>query len=231
MWDNFFFLFPGNYTHYMRAFASWSGGKDCTLALHRFLNRKGNEVACLVNMCEPDSGLSRSHGLSQQLIKAQADCLGIPLIQPKADFDQYEETFKKVLTSLRNLGFEAGVFGDIYLMEHRTWIERVCAEVKLQAVFPLWGEDTQLLLQEFIAEGFNALTVSIQCDKLPIRWLGRELDQAFYNDITCLPGIDPCAENGEYHSFVYNGPLFSSAVPFQKGKTRIDQKHYFLELN
>jgi uncharacterized protein (TIGR00290 family) len=215
----------------MKAFASWSGGKDCMLALHRYLNKSSNEMSFLVNMCDADGEHSRSHGLKKTLIKAQSESMGVPLIQRDTDFIGYEARLKSVISELKDKGVSAGVFGDIYLKEHRIWIERVCSEMEIVPVFPLWENDTSLLLKEFIEEGFKAVTVSVRSDKLSKEWLGRDLDKQFFNDIVKLENIDPCAENGEYHTFVYDGPIFKSQVIFSKGGSALRDDHYFLELN
>lgn len=214
----------------MKAFVSWSGGKDCMLALHRFLKEPQNEVVSLVNMCDADSNLSRSHGLTQSIIAKQAACMGLRLTQKTTDRTNYEARFKEVIEQLKKEGVTAGVFGDIYLNEHRTWIERVCNELQIQPIFPIWTNDTPGLLNEFIEAGFKALTVSVHVDKLPQSWLGRKLDRTFFNEITTIPGIDPCAELGEYHTFVYDGPLFKSPVAFSTGQISTHDKHYFLKI-
>jgi diphthine-ammonia ligase len=214
----------------MKAFVSWSGGKDCMLALYRFLQEHGNEVSGLINMCDDSSELSRSHGLSREIIARQAAYMGILINQQTAGWSNYEEQFKKAIAQLKTEGATAGVFGDIYLMEHRTWIERVCSDMGIEAIFPLWNCDTKDLLREFIDAGFKALTVSVHTDKLPQSWLGRELDINFFNDITALEGIDACAEEGEYHSFVCDGPLFKQPVSFVKKGTSEHNNHYFLEI-
>lgn len=215
----------------MKAFASWSGGKDCMLAVYRTLQKKEYEVAYLVNMCDNDGEHSRSHGIKKSFIETQAKAMNIAIVQEAADFKGYESSFKAVISELKKDGVTAGIFGDIYLMEHRTWIERVCQELEIEPIFPLWENDTKLLLKEFIEAGFKSLTVAINTDKLDNTWLGRNMNNSFYDDITALKDIDPCAENGEYHSFVYDGPIFSEPVNFSKGEVRTDKNHLFLALN
>jgi uncharacterized protein (TIGR00290 family) len=214
----------------MTAFASWSGGKDCMLALYRFQQSENHKIEFLVNMCDADGEHSRSHGLKKNLIKAQSESIGIPVIQQHTSAKEYEQNLKRVITQLKKQGVQQGVFGDIYLKEHRVWIERVCAEMNIEPVFPLWNDDTKMLLKEFIDLGFNALTVSIRENVLPPEWLGRPLDNAFYDDIVGLDGIDPCAENGEYHTFVYDGPIFNNPVIFKKGSVTSKERHHFLEI-
>lgn len=198
------------------------------LALHRFLQDPSNEVISLVNMCDEASNRSRSHGLGADVVRRQAEAMGLRITQEKTDSTHYEERFKGVIARLKAEGVTAGVFGDLYLNEHRVWIERVCRESGVEAVFPLWENDTKGLLRELIDEGFEALTVSVRVSMLPESWLGRSLDKAFYEDIIGLEGIDPCAENGEYHSFVFNGPIFKEAVRFTTGERYSADKHIFL---
>lgn len=214
----------------MKAFVSWSGGKDCTLALNRYLKNNSKTDVCLLNMCDAHSDQSRSHGLHKDMIALQAQKMGIALFQQPTDAAGYEKAFKTQISELKTLGVTVGVFGDIYLMEHRTWIERVCNEMQIEAIFPLWEVNTKTLFQEFIDEGFKALTVSVRCNMLPQSWLGRELNADFLTDICQIPNADPCAENGEYHSFVYDGPLYSEPVLFDKSSISEHDNHYFLTI-
>lgn len=215
----------------MKAFVSWSGGKDCMLALYRFLQEPGNEIVGLINMCDESSDLSRSHGLTRHIIASQAACMKIPVFQLTASWSNYEEQFKKAITQLKSEGATAGVFGDIYLNEHRIWIEQVCNDMDVIAIFPLWKHDTMDLLREFIHAGFKALTVSVHSGMLSQNWLGREINTEFFDEITSIDGIDACAENGEYHSFVYDGPLFKTPVQYVKNGISEHDNHYFLEIS
>jgi uncharacterized protein (TIGR00290 family) len=215
---------------HMKAFASWSGGKDCMLAAHRILKQNKIEITHLVNMCDTDDMHSRSHGIKKEFIQQQAKAINIALIQKAIDNSGYEACFKAVIQTLKEEGVEAGIFGDIYLMEHRTWIERVCKEMDITPLFPLWENDTNELLKEFIDEGFHSITVAINTNFLDHNWLGRNMDNSFYTDITALENIDPCAENGEYHSFVFDGPIFSDSIEINKGEVTHKNNHSFLEL-
>ncbi len=214
----------------MKVFTSWSGGKDCMLALHRFLKQPGNE-AVLVNMCDDDGVRSRSHGIKKELVKIQASCMNLPIIQQQTNFKGYEFGFKKVIAELKEQGVTGGVFGDIYLKEHRVWIDRVCKEMDVEPVFPLWENDTRLLMEEFINEGFKTKVIAVNSKMLSQDWLGRIIDTQFLDEISKLQGIDPCAENGEYHSFVYDGPLFNKSVSFEVGSSYEENGCYFIELN
>lgn len=213
----------------MKAFVSWSGGKDCMLALHRFLKEKDNTVVCLVNMSNNEGTHSRSHGIKNRLVIEQAESMDIPLIQKATERGDYESNFKEVILQLKEEGVTCGIFGDIYLDAHRVWIDRVCADMEIEAVFPLWGDSTQELMLEFISEGFETTVVAINNTKLNDDWLGRKIDNQFLEDILKLDGVDPCAENGEYHSFVYNGPIFKKSLNISQVNTYIEGKNTFIE--
>jgi len=214
----------------MNAFVSWSGGKDCMLAMFNFMKNHGNRVVSLINMCDEDGLMSRSHGIKSDLVKLQALCMGIPIIQEPIGENGYEESFKKAVNSLKEQGINAGVFGDIYLVEHRVWIERVCNDLGIVAIFPLWNRSTTELIKEFVDFGFKTKVVSVREDFLTEEWLGVDIDNNFISKVLAMPNIDPCAENGEYHSFVYDGPMFKTPVPIKLGRRYKHDNHYFLEL-
>ncbi len=215
----------------MKAFVSWSGGKDCMYAMYRFLqNEKDNEVAALVNMCDTDGIMSRSHGLKRAWIERQARAMQTPLIQQPIENSNYEQTLKKVMARLKKEGVNAGIFGDIYLQEHRTWIERVCNDMFIQAVFPLWGIDVQNMMQQFVDDGFQSIVVSIRKDKLDTSFLGKKIDAVFIEKMKLLPDIDICGENGEYHTYVFDGPLFHTPVVFTTDKITESKTHWFITL-
>lgn len=200
-------------------------------ALHLFLkNNKRNEVACLLNMCSADGERSGSHGLSRRLIQGQAEAMHIPVVQQPVEEGNYEQSLKKVIAELKKQGIDSGVFGDIYLQEHRDWIEKVCRETGITPVFPLWKKDTEELMCSFIAEGFLTIVVAVRKEKLPGAFLGRQIDDTFLSDIRTVSGADPCGENGEYHTFVFDGPLFSHAMPFSEKGRYEDDRHWFLEI-
>ena len=209
-------------------FSSWSGGKDCMLALYRIQKSGTNQVKVLLNMCDADTDVSRSHGIRQDLAVRQAEAIGIELLQPKTDRAGYEQNFKAAILKLKEQGITGGVFGDIYLWEHRHWIERVCAECGIEAIFPLWDNPVEELAAEFIQEGFKTLTVSVNAKQLTEDFLGREYDSIFVAELSKLEGIDVCAELGEFHTFVYDGPNFRHPVSFQKGAVRFRDNHWFL---
>ncbi len=214
----------------MNVFSSWSGGKDCMLALYRLQKSGQHQVSVLVNMCDAETDFSRSHGIHQDLVIRQADALGIKLLQPKTDRASYEQNFKSVILKLKEEGISGGVFGDIYLWEHRNWIERVCAECGIEAIFPLWDNPVNVLAAEIIGEDFKTLTVSVNAKQLTEDFLGRVYDSAFVEELSKIEGVDVCAELGEFHTFVYDGPNFRHPVQFEKGSVSFRNNHWFLEI-
>jgi len=214
----------------MNVFSSWSGGKDCMLALYRIQKTGTHQVKVLLNMCDADSDVSRSHGIHQDLIVRQASAMGIELLQPKTDRAGYEQNFKAAILQLKEQGISGGVFGDIYLWEHRHWIERVCTECGVEAIFPLWDNPVQELAIEIVLSGFKTLTVSVNAKQLTEDFLGRLYDAEFVDELSAIKGVDVCAELGEFHTFVYDGPNFKHPVSFEKGAVSFRDNHWFLEI-
>ncbi len=211
-----------------KAFCSWSGGKESVLSLFRAI-RSGVNVTRLINMMTEDGEHSRTHGISAGLIQLQARAIGIPLIQRPATWDTYENEFKAILRTMPGEGICHGIFGDIDLEEHRAWVERVSKECSISPSLPLWCEKRDDLLREFIRSGFKAAIVAVDKRYLDESWIGREIDDAFMNDIGAQ-GIDICGEAGEYHTFVYDGPVFRNPVVFGRGGARSDGEYFFLNI-
>lgn len=199
-----------------RAFCSFSGGKDSCLALFR-ARAAGLDVRTLLVMMNESGERSRSHGLPRALLDRQATALGARLVTGSADWNTYEARFVEILRTLRAEGHEVGVFGDIDLEPHREWEERVCAAAGVRAHLPLWQEDRARLSLEVRDAGFRAVVVCVDSRYLDDSFVGREYDDRFLAD---LPGgVDACGENGEFHTFVYDGPGFAAPVPFRRAGT------------
>ncbi len=214
----------------MKAFISWSGGKDTSLAFYRAKNLGKVEIKYLLNMATEDGNRSRSHGIGSDLLRAQAEAIGLSIIQRKTSWKNYEEEFKKAVYNLEKNGIEAGIFGDIDLQEHRDWVERVCKEINIKPILPLWKEKRIKLLNEFIDVGFKAIIVATNSEFLDKDWLGREIDGSFIDDLKALLNVDLCGERGEYHTFVYDGPIFKNTIEFTAGEKVLKDKHWFLKL-
>ncbi|HJV21608.1 MAG TPA: diphthine--ammonia ligase [Holophagaceae bacterium] len=194
---------------------SWSGGKDSALAFHRAV-QAGLRPVALLTMFKEDGARSRSHGLRPEVLAAQAEALGLPLIQGHATWDGYEREFIGKLREARTLGAEVAVFGDIDLQPHRDWEEKVCAEAGLTPHLPLWLEPRRKLVDELLGAGFQARLVAVRAGRLPMEFLGRTLDPALVDAIEAH-GCDACGEEGEYHSAVVAGPGFASPLELVPG--------------
>ena len=195
-----------------QAFCSWSGGKDSCLALKRAL-QEGYEVTHLVTMFDEGGERSRSHAVPVEVMQAQADSLGIELITPSASWQDYEKVFVETLQDLKGRGCEYGVFGDIDLRAHRDWEEKVCSAAGSEAVLPLWHEGRLDLVNEFLAEGFSSVVVCINESFLNKSFCGRVFDRGFITDLPA--SVDACGENGEFHTFAFDGPMFRNTVDFR----------------
>ncbi|WMJ74417.1 diphthine--ammonia ligase [Cytophagaceae bacterium ABcell3] len=204
----------------------WSGGKDSALALSKLMDDTEHEVKYLITTIHQSTGRVSMHGVRKELILQQADALGIPLVfmvlREHADsHDEYEDTFKALLKKLKeDEGIEVIAFGDIFLEDLKIYRENLMKSSGLEVVFPIWGEDTKLLLWKFSELDFSAIVCASSADFEDLT--GERLNSGFIN---ILPeGVDPCGENGEFHSFVYDGPIFKHAVKFKKGERIL--KHY-----
>ena len=196
----------------MRAFFSWSGGKDSMLALHRALDA-GYRVDALLAMFDETGDRSRSHALPPALMQAQADALGIPLVMRQASWADYEAVFTEQLRDFAARGITHGLFGDIDLQPHRDWEEKVCGAAGLTAVLPLWQAPRRTLVDELLALGYRARVVCVDARFLDAGFCGREFDAGFIADLP--PNVDACGENGEFHTFVFDGPRFWRPVPHE----------------
>jgi diphthine-ammonia ligase len=189
-----------------RALVSWSGGKDCCLASHR--TKDTCETVGLITMLTEDGTRSRSHGLRPEVLHAQAAALGLPLLTARTSWDLYEAEFIKLLgAACRQVRATHVIFGDVFPEAHRQWAERVCRACQLTAVEPLWAEPTASLVREFVGLGGEATIITVRDDVLDSSWLGTWLDDAAIAELVTL-GVDPCGENGEFHTFVTHFPGF-----------------------
>jgi len=211
-------------------FVSWSGGKESSLACYR-AKANGLTPSYLLNLTREDGSRSRTHGLAREVLSLQAEAIGIPLIQRKTSWKDYEDNFKKTVLELKGVGIEGGVFGDIDLEEHRAWVRRVCQETGIRAHLPLWGKHQRKILEDFINLGFEAIVVVVKAGILSEKWLGRKIDGRFVKDITTFENITPCGEVGEYHTLVIDGPLFKKRMKIVE--TRIVQRdqHWLLDIS
>jgi uncharacterized protein (TIGR00290 family) len=194
------------------ALCSFSGGKDSCLALWR-AQQQGIDVRALLVMFEEHGARSRSHGLPASLLTRQTQALGLDFELRCASWTDYEAVFTQALRDFAARGFGSAIFGDIDLQAHRDWEEKVCANAGISPVLPLWHEPRERLAQEVIATGFRAIVACVDSRHLGDEFCGREYDERFLADLP--PGVDACGENGEFHTFVFDGPNFKQPVEFE----------------
>ncbi|MDF1578512.1 MAG: diphthine--ammonia ligase [Desulfurivibrionaceae bacterium] len=210
-------------------FCSWSGGKDSCLALYKAI-QDGGRPRRLLTMFGDDGRRSKSHNLSPAVIAAQAGALAIPSSIGSASWDGYEKVFLDYLGDLKKDGLGDGVFGDIDLVPHREWVERVCGEHGIMAHLPLWQKGRRELLADFIEAGFKAVIVVVDEKRLDRSFLGRELDRRTIDDLEAA-GVDACGEEGEYHTVVAGGPIFGHDLNFKYGKISHNEGYGFLDVS
>ena len=196
----------------------WSGGKDSALALMRARGR-GLDVTRLINIYDPATDRVRFHATRRELIQAQADAIGLPVVQYGVAWERYDSAFRELLAGLKTEGFRGVVFGDIHLADVRAWYEDRVRASGLEHVEPIWGDPPAKLVAEFVASGSRAVITCVELPKLDETWLGRIIDERFLRDIGPLP-VDAAGENGEYHSFTFAGPLFRAPVRWRAGARR-----------
>ena len=196
-----------------RAAISWSGGKDSCAALHRV--RDDFDVVSMVTMFDEQAVRSRSHGLRPEVVAAQAERLGVSQFIGRCTWDTYSAVYQRLLADVAASGVTHVIFGDIMFDEHRAWAERMCAANGLVAVEPLWGASTDVLFDEWIASGDEAMIVTARAEFLDETWLGRPLREDLLPDLRRL-GVDPCGERGEYHTVVTGSHLFSRPLRLRR---------------
>jgi uncharacterized protein (TIGR00290 family) len=211
---------------------AWSGGKDSAMALHCLLRDPAYEVAGLLTTVTEGYERISMHGVRCELLRQQAASIGLPLeevrIPPQCPNTIYESRMAEAVLRYRERGILHLGFGDIFLRDLRAYRETNLARVGMSALFPLWDIDTRELAARFLAGGFRARTACIDPRKLDRSFAGRELDAAFFRELPI--GVDPCGENGEFHTFVFDGPIFPSPVPVVTGQVVERDSFIFCDL-
>lgn len=202
-----------------KAIMNWSGGKDSALALYALQNAEKYELDGLLTTINEQFNRVSMHGLREELLDLQAERIGLPLHKIKLPFkvsmDIYNKRIGNKMQELKDEGLRHSVFGDIFLEDLRAYREKQLEQVNFKGVFPIWGKNTTELIHEFVDLGFKAVLICVNAKHLGKEFLGREIDLSLLNDLP--KEVDPCGENGEYHSFVYDGPIFSKPIAFEKG--------------
>jgi len=206
-----------------------SGGKDATLALDR-ARRDGLDVRFLAALYDGQSGRVRFHGVRKQLLVQQARAMGLELLTAPTLPHAYEPIFNDMLARLRARGVTGVIFGNVHLADVRAWYEDRVTAAGLDHVEPLWGQPAVEVAWEVVERGYRAVVTSVHLEHGAVGFLGREFDADLVTEISCLDGLDPCGELGEYHTFVFDGPAFEHPIGFSTGPVFESEGHRHLDL-
>ena len=216
-----------------KAILSWSGGKDSALALYEIQQAGDYEIMALLTTMTEAYDRSSMHGIRRPLIEQQAESLGISLeevlLSPVSSNEEYDAKMREMLERYKAEGVSAVVFGDIFLEDVRKYREERLASVGVKGIFPLWGRDTTELARTFTELGFKAVITCVDTEQLDRSYAGRAFDEDMLASLAA--GVDPCGENGEFHSFVYAGPIFKRSIPHRTGEVVLrDERFAFCDL-
>jgi uncharacterized protein (TIGR00290 family) len=211
---------------------SWSGGKDSCLALHELMQSPDVKVDSLLTTITRDFDRISMHGVRTMLLEQQAESLGLPLhrvlISKGATNAEYETKMAEAFLSYRERGIDAIGFGDLFLEDIKTYRDRFLATHNMRGLYPIWKKNTSSLIREFIAKGFKTIVACVDPKQLDPSFAGRIIDEDFLTD---LPRhVDPCGENGEFHTFVFDGPMFRQAIKFTRGEIVCRDSFWFCDL-
>lgn len=211
---------------------SWSGGKDSAMALQVAQGDAKYEVVSLLTTVTEGYERISMHGVRNELLRRQAEAIGLPVeevrIPPQCPNSVYEERMAEAVARFRERGAQHFAFGDIFLEDLRAYREQKLLHANMTALFPIWKVDTRELAERFVKEGFRAIAVCIDPRKLDKSFAGRELDASFFRDLP--EHVDPCGENGEFHTFVFDGPIFRQAIPVRTGEVLERDNFVFCDL-
>jgi uncharacterized protein (TIGR00290 family) len=211
-----------------KVLVSWSGGKDSALALYEILKDQNYQVSALLTTLTEDYDRISMHGVRRSLLERQAAALGFPLekvlISKNASNEEYEASMGQVLAKFKAAGVDSVLFGDIFLEDLRKYREDKLATLGLQGIFPLWKRDTRDLARSLSTLGFKAITTCVDTSILDGKFVGRLIDEQFLSELPAT--VDACGENGEYHSFVYAGPIFKQSVAFTLGEIVLRENRF-----
>lgn len=199
---------------------SYSGGKDSTLALHRLLNSEEYEVVALFTSVTEGFDRTSVHGVRKSLAEEQAAAIGLPVIKMTIPQSCDNETYNKLLVEQMEELFAEGIefigYGDIHLQDVKEYRDNLLQKTNIKPIYPLWGEETGDLMKEFFDLGYKTVVTCIDTSKLDVSFLGRVMDEGFVQDLP--ENVDPCGENGEFHTFVYEGPALKKSVEYALGE-------------
>jgi len=204
----------------MECIFNWSGGKDSALALLKIREEKKFNTRYLLTTLNAEFKRISMHGVRLELLQQQAKSIGLPLIEcylpEKASCQDYNSLMRETLINIMIEGIYYSAFGDIFLEDLKLYREKQLAKIGMNAIFPLWGKDTKDVANEFIHYGFKSIITCVNSNFLDKSFVGRTFDQQFLNDLP--QNVDPCGENGEFHSFVVDGPIFNTPIQYSLGE-------------
>lgn len=204
-----------------KAFLNWSSGKDAAYSLYQIQQGDELEVVRLMTTVNEHFGRVSMHGIRVEVLQRQAECIGLPLdivyLTEKLTLQEYESIIIERLNEYANIGIMDSIYGDILLEDLKVFREAQLARLNIIGVFPLWNRDTTELVHEMIDSGLKTIVICVNEQYLDKSFIGRTIDRQFIADLP--EGVDPCGENGEFHTFVYDGPMFKKPVPFELGDT------------
>ena len=211
---------------------SWSSGKDSAISLYETQRSQKYEIIALLTTITSDYDRVSMHGVPRLLVEQQAHSLGLPIekvfISKDCSNEEYEAKMREVLIGFRQAGISSVVFGDVFLEEVRRYREDNLSQLGMKGIFPIWGRDTAELTGTFIELGFQAVVTCIDSKVLDKRFAGRVLDKHFLAELP--PNVDPAGENGEFHSFVFDGPIFKERIGYTLGERVLRDSFYFCDL-
>ncbi|HSN50151.1 MAG TPA: diphthine--ammonia ligase [Bacteroidales bacterium] len=203
-----------------KAIFCWSGGKDSAYCLHKVLTEKSYDVKYLLTTINEEFHRISMHGVREELLEQQAESIGIPLLKvyvSEGTNAEYEKNMESLLLRVKEEGITDIIFGDIFLEDLRAYRENNLAKIGMNAVFPLWKMDTKFLIRDFINQQFKTIICCTNDGYLGKEWSGREIDKSFPDELPST--VDPCGENGEYHTFCYDGPLYKNKINVKTGES------------
>jgi uncharacterized protein (TIGR00290 family) len=210
----------------------WSGGKDSAMALHAILQDSDVEIVSLLTTVTETFDRISMHGVRRELLLLQAQSIGMPLhevrIPPQCGNPLYEQRMEEALRVHYAKGVRSVAFGDIFLEDLRAYREKNLARIGMTARFPIWKRNTRELIRHFHAHKFRSVAACIDRRILPHSFAGRELDESFFRDLP--PHVDPCGENGEFHTFAFDGPIFHHPIRFRTGEVVERESFIFCDL-
>ena len=208
---------------------TWSGGKDSALALHYIKTSRQYQITYLLTTITEDYNRISMHGVRSILLDNQSEALGLPIekvfISKNSSNEEYENQMREKLLFYQRQGISSVAFGDVFLEDIRKYREQNLSKVFMKGIFPLWKKNTQELAGQFIELGFKAVIICVDSQNLDKKFVGRYFDRQFLSDLPA--NVDPCGENGEFHSFVFDGPIFKRPIFFKIGDIVLREKHFY----